>query len=519
MITKKRITSMLVAFSMLAASVGMAVSGDKAVAAESYGLNNPVVEDISSEGYDRNNEKDVLVPDLKTTWDCVWFGNYRQYDTNGDGVTDDNDEKQPIKWRVLSVDGDDAFLLADECLDCKKYNEEHPSLTWETCTLRQWLNGTFMDEAFSDEEKNAIMQTTVVNEDNPRWDTEGGNDTVDKVYLLSLSEATNRAYGFPMSYPVNDYFVCSKTRRGKVTDYAYHNGAYKSDYGEYAGMGWWWLRSPGTNSDDAMLVDDNGDVYNYDIVGHGKYCVRPALHLNLSSSLWTYAGTVSSSDLPGEEYAPLTPGGENPAPAATSEVGDLDISGSGTAAPAATSEGENPVSPAGSHEPDRTPANPDGTQPLSVAQASVIPTAPSANQADSQTTPAPQTSVASASSASATNSAAIASQTPLASATPNPSSTTNISKPAAPSITSAKRKNKKTIVVKWEEVADADGYQLQYALDKKFKKSRKTKETSNVSLKLTKLKKKNYFIHVRAYKTNGSTKEYGNWSKTKKVSA
>lgn len=57
-----------------------------------------------------------------TTWDCIWFGNYWQGDTNGDGKADKSDKKTPIKWRVLSVEGDNAFLLADKSLDCQKYN-------------------------------------------------------------------------------------------------------------------------------------------------------------------------------------------------------------------------------------------------------------------------------------------------------------------------------------------------------------------------------------------------------------
>lgn len=71
-----------------------------------------------------------------TTWDCVYFGNYWQEDTNGDGIANQNDEKQPIKWRVLSVDGDDAFLLADQNLDARQYNTSYrDDVTWETCTL------------------------------------------------------------------------------------------------------------------------------------------------------------------------------------------------------------------------------------------------------------------------------------------------------------------------------------------------------------------------------------------------
>lgn len=83
-----------------------------------------------------------------TTWDCVYFGNYWQNDTNGDGTADQQDDKEPIKWRVLSVDGSDAFLMADQCLDTQPYNEENEDVTWETCTLRTWLNDTEKEGSF-----------------------------------------------------------------------------------------------------------------------------------------------------------------------------------------------------------------------------------------------------------------------------------------------------------------------------------------------------------------------------------
>ena len=122
-----------------------------------------------------------------TTWDCIYFGNYYQSNSS---------TKEPIKWRVLSVDGNDAFLLADQNLDAKPYNEEDTDVTWATCTLRTWLNGTFLNTAFTSAEQTAIKNTTVVNEDNPYYGTEGGVNTIDKVYLLSIAEASNTAYGF-----------------------------------------------------------------------------------------------------------------------------------------------------------------------------------------------------------------------------------------------------------------------------------------------------------------------------------
>ena len=233
-----------------------------------------------------------------TTWDCVYFGNYWQEDTNGDGVADENDEKQPIKWRVLSVDGDDAFLLADQNLDAKVYNTSYTDVTWETCTLRSWLNGygasanventdyssdNFIDKAYTETEQNAILRTDVINENNPYTGTEGGNDTADLVYLLSFAETSNASYGFNSMYRTD-----SKIRVSTNTAYT----AGKSRMNSVGTADQWWLRSPGFDSAIASGVDDNG-FYGYHTV-HNFIGVRPALHLNLSDfNLWSYAGTVS----------------------------------------------------------------------------------------------------------------------------------------------------------------------------------------------------------------------------------
>lgn len=145
-----------------------------------------------------------------------------------------------VRWRVMENDGETLFVVADQGLDCKDYNEERVSITWEGCTLREWLNGEFYGTAFSDGEQGAIVERTVVNEDNPYYGTEGGNDTQDRVFLLSIGEATNPSYGFCENYSVD-----SVSRRMKTSDYAHARGAYNSTSSEYAGNCWWWLRSPG----------------------------------------------------------------------------------------------------------------------------------------------------------------------------------------------------------------------------------------------------------------------------------
>ncbi len=291
--TKSKRTLLLLIGALLAGILPL--SGSAPVHAAGYGLNNPSV------------NKDGVV-----TWDCVWFGNYWQEDTNGDGKADKNDGKQPIKWRVLSVEGDEAFLLADKNLDCQKYNETETSVTWETSRIRSWLNGygaeankdgkdyrddNFLSNAFSEDERSAIKTTSVVNNANPVHGTEGGNDTSDKVYLLSIDEVANVKYGFVSSRSDN-----AESRRATNTAFTKGQGAWTSAYAEDVRNGYWWLRSPGGDSGNASIMSFLGSVLTYGYNAYHRYgAVRPALHLNLkassdaiSISSWSYAGTVSS---------------------------------------------------------------------------------------------------------------------------------------------------------------------------------------------------------------------------------
>ena len=253
------LVSALIIMALIVSSFVLPVHTMKSGAAEgtsSYGLNNPTI----SDGV--------------TTWDCIYFGNYYQSNSS---------TKEPIKWRVLTVNGNDAFLLADQNLDAKPYNEEYTDVTWATCTLRTWLNDTFLNTAFTSAEQAAIKNTTVVNEDNPYYDTEGGANTIDKVYLLSIAEACNTAYGFD-----DEFEWDSKTREAKNTAYAKKaSTTYELDSD-------WWLRSPGYNSARATLVYSNGcGVDHANITVYSA--VRPTLHLNLSATtLWSYAGEVTA---------------------------------------------------------------------------------------------------------------------------------------------------------------------------------------------------------------------------------
>lgn len=208
----------------------------------------------------------------------VYFGKYEQSSNGTDGhIT------EPIKWRVLSNSGSQLFLLADQNLDCKEYDNTHSSVTWSSCDLRNWLNGGFKDSAFSLDEKSSIADSTVVNADNPDWNTPGGNNTTDKIFLLSIEEVRNETYGF----------TDDKSRKAANTAYATNQGAQDK----------WWLRSLGSSGNVAAFVT-YGSVNTNGVVTSLKYAVRPAFNLNLSSIIFTSAaedgkssGTVGAAAL------------------------------------------------------------------------------------------------------------------------------------------------------------------------------------------------------------------------------
>ena len=147
-----------------------------------------------------------------------------------------------------------------------------------------------MNAAFSSEEQSAISLTTVVNADNIHHETSGGNNTEDRIFLLSYDEAVNDRYGFHADYENED-----PARYAKNTEYTRAQGAYTATKPGMDRNGWWWLRSPGHSSSLAMDVAYYGGVYSDGHDVSSDKGVRPALHLNLSSSLWQYAGTVTSA--------------------------------------------------------------------------------------------------------------------------------------------------------------------------------------------------------------------------------
>ena len=187
----------------------------------------------------------------------IEFGNYPQ---------DKDGTEKPIEWIVMKKEGNQVLLLSKYVLDAKPYNKEWEDVTWETSDIRQWLNNEFYTTAFNKAEKAKIQTSLIKNEDNSKYGTNGGNDTEDKVFLLSEKETET-------------LFSNKEERIAKATEYATKSGVYVNE--EKAAC--WWLRSPGYDSDDAAEVDGSGWVGGYGSVLDIYDGVRPALHLNLQS--------------------------------------------------------------------------------------------------------------------------------------------------------------------------------------------------------------------------------------------
>ena len=213
--------------------------------------------------------------------EIVKFGRYEQDDNLENG-------QESIEWIVLDVQDGKALLLSRYGLDAKPYNTELADVTWETCTLRTWLNGDFLNAAFAEKEQAAILLTDVDNsreQGSSEWDTDGGNDTEDKIFLLSNAEA-NRHLGVIWGNNENTQ------ARVSPTAYAVRNGVRtdsncKTAEGDAAG--WWWLRSPGFIQNFAAFVSCDGSL-NFDCVHYDYGCVRPVLWVSLESGMIVSTG-------------------------------------------------------------------------------------------------------------------------------------------------------------------------------------------------------------------------------------
>ncbi len=270
-------------------------------------------------------------------WDCVYFGNYWQSrylpvaenekrQREGDEVLEDTDgtkyllredgkcyKYEPIQWRVLSVseDGSDAFLIADKNLDVLPYHSVYSdAVTWANADVRIWLNEEFLNTAFTEEERNGILLTTIENRKTPEYVKEEEEEeeapTSDYVYLLSREEATTRKYGF--TDDINE----TATRKADNTDFTASGGTAQTDNvsADYL------LRTMGAKGRVSYVDYLTGNIPAENVNAllpavNEANRIRPVLHLDLTKAqLWTYAGKAGQDRTqiaPDDAVLPIVP--------------------------------------------------------------------------------------------------------------------------------------------------------------------------------------------------------------------
>ncbi len=204
---------------------------------------------------------EALLISRASVGDIVMFGSYEQDNNTTNG-------KEDIEWIVLKKQGNRVLIISKYALDCKPYHSSDTAATWETCSLRNWLNSTFLNAAFSSSEQQMIQTTLVKAERHPWSGVSSGRDTNDKIYLLSISEA-------------EALFSSNEKRYCEATAYAIAQGTWHPD-----GTGKrcrWWLRSPGEKSYYAATVFLYGGVEEDGIMfsgGYNKPAVRPVMWID-----------------------------------------------------------------------------------------------------------------------------------------------------------------------------------------------------------------------------------------------
>lgn len=188
--------------------------------------------------------------------DYISFGQYPQdfYTYNGN---------EDIEWLVLEVKNGKALLISKYVLEAAEFG----GTTWETSTLRKWLNNDFLNSAFSDFEEKMIPTVTVSADMNPDFNTNPGNATQDRIFLLSIAE-------------VEKYFSSIESRQAWGSELARaHANLVREDY---PGRVWWWLRTPGETQNDAAAVICDGGIKEFGNHFSSKGGVRPAMWIDLN---------------------------------------------------------------------------------------------------------------------------------------------------------------------------------------------------------------------------------------------
>ena len=174
---------------------------------------------------------------------------------------------EPIEWLVVDQNENGYLLLSKYLLAARPYNEKYDGVTWETCSLRKWLNEDFFTRIFNEEERKQVITTKLQVADNADYGTPGGNATEDALFLLSLDEVARYL-------PTPDDRKCTPTQK------ALDDKIWVSE----TGTCYWWLITPGFDEYNACMIDTSGFIGRMGYRVHNRNMgIRPAFWLKADS--------------------------------------------------------------------------------------------------------------------------------------------------------------------------------------------------------------------------------------------
>ena len=195
--------------------------------------------------YNINDLKEVNIAENIKKFDVITFGKYEQDSFLENG-------KEDILWFILENDKEkgELTLLTKNLIECLPFHNKREDVTWKDCSLRKWLNNDFYNEAFTDEEKEYIKLTHLINRENPEFKISSGENTTDKIYLMDVYEAVD--YFDDSTEKYERKFRLNKTknlkRMGLATPQAVKNGLRVIiDMKMYLYAGNYWLRTSGNS--------------------------------------------------------------------------------------------------------------------------------------------------------------------------------------------------------------------------------------------------------------------------------
>lgn len=194
-----------------------------------------------------------------------------------DGIESNGSEI--IEWQVIDKKDGKLLIISKVSIGAVEYNDKKEDITWEKSSLRKYLNSDFINDVFADYEKKIISKTKVPAHKNPKYSSDPGADTKDRLFILSSLEAKK-------------YFKSNEERKAGATQILVlkNKNIFSVDDGAP-----YWLRTPAVSQHSACAVYydgavlGEGDVY----VENGKddiyaftvdtiFGLRPAMWIDIS---------------------------------------------------------------------------------------------------------------------------------------------------------------------------------------------------------------------------------------------